>query len=77
MYGPMIAEIYDNIVNKGFVIYCRNGNTIKEIEITEKEISTFENNLDEYKEILQGNYPKGTKYKSKCVDCCYKNICIK
>ena len=77
MYGLMIAEIYDNIVNKGFIIYCRNGNTIKEIEITEKEISAFENNLDEYKEILQGYYPKGTKYKSKCVDCCYKNICIK
>ena len=35
MYGLMIEEIYEKAVNKGFIVYCRNGYMVKEIEITD------------------------------------------
>lgn len=77
MYSLMIAETYNCKVNKGFLVYCRSRNMLKEIEIKQKDISSFESNLDEYKEILRGYFPQKTKYKSRCDDCCYENICIK
>ncbi|MBT9146133.1 MAG: hypothetical protein DDT42_02015 [candidate division WS2 bacterium] len=33
--------------------------------------------VDNVLEIIQkGFYPKATKYKARCVDCCYRNICV-
>jgi len=77
MYGLMIEELYDKIVNKGFIVYCRNGYTVKEIDITEKLKLKTKLIIEEFLQVLEGYFPKATKYKSRCIDCCYKNICIK
>ncbi|MEN8906749.1 MAG: CRISPR-associated protein Cas4 [Clostridiales bacterium] len=77
LYGIMIEEIYQKSVKKGFLVYCRNGSKLVEIEINEKDKKNIKNHIDEYKKVIKGYYPKGTKSKSKCLDCCYKNICIK
>jgi CRISPR-associated exonuclease Cas4 len=77
MYALMIEEMYGSIVNKGYLVYCRNGHIVKEIEITDKSKDTLKNTIKEYLDVLQGYFPKATKYKSRCIDCCYSNICIK
>lgn len=77
MYGLMIEELYDKVVNKGFIVYCRNGYTVKEIDINEKLKLKTKLIIKEFLQVLGGYFPKATKYKSRCIDCCYKNICIK
>jgi CRISPR-associated exonuclease Cas4 len=77
MYSLMIKEIYDVDVKKGFLVYCRGGNTIKEVDISERDILKLEKDLKEYIKILDGYYPKATNTKRRCVDCTYRNICIK
>lgn len=77
MYGLMIEEIYDKLVKRGFIVYCRNGYTVKEIEITNKLKDEVKTILKEFVAVTEGYFPKSTKYKSRCIDCCYKNICIK
>lgn len=77
MYGLMIKEVYNVDVNRGYLVYCRSRNKIIEIEITDKEEKKLIEKIKQYQDVLQGFYPKPTRYKARCNDCCYKNICIK
>jgi CRISPR-associated exonuclease Cas4 len=77
MYGVMIEEIYNQPVNKGYIVYCRNGQDVKEVEITTQLKKKVKDLIDEFLQVTQGYFPKATKYKARCIDCCYKNICIK
>ena len=64
-------------VKKGFVCYTRSKNLIKEIKYSEKDFKMATNTISEILNIIQsGYYPRKTKYLSKCIDCCYRNICV-
>jgi CRISPR-associated exonuclease Cas4 len=77
MYGMLIQENYGKEVNRGFVCYVRSRNLVKQIPIHEVDVQKTVKILEEMLEIIQsGFYPKKTKYKAKCIDCCYKNICV-
>lgn len=76
LYGLMIEEIYDKIVNRGYLVYCREGNKLVEMEINNLDKEEAIGYLEEFKKVLNGYFPKATKYKARCIDCCYKNICI-
>lgn len=76
MYGLMIEELYGKVVKKGFIVYCRKGYTVKEIEITDDLKNKAKETINEFLQVLDGYFPKSTKYKARCIDCCYKNICI-
>ncbi|MEW5820543.1 MAG: CRISPR-associated protein Cas4 [Cyanobacteriota bacterium] len=78
VYALLIKENYGKEVNKGFICYARSNYLIKKIEYTAKGFNEVENNICEILKIIQtGYFPKKTKYASRCIDCCYKNICIK
>lgn len=77
MYSLMISEMYGAKVNKGYLVYCRSRNKLVEVEITEEDISKLKKDIEEYKKILNGYFPSATKTKKRCIDCCYRNICIK
>lgn len=77
LYSLMIEDVYDTICDKGYIVYCRNGNKLIEILITEKDKKYSLKTLKSYKKVVKGFFPAATKYKSRCIDCCYKNICIK
>ncbi|KUO53434.1 MAG: CRISPR-associated protein Cas4 [Desulfitibacter sp. BRH_c19] len=77
MYGLMIEETYDRVVKKGFIVYCRGGHDVKEIEITEKNKTDLKETIREFLEVIQGHFPKATRFKARCLDCCYKNICVR
>jgi len=77
LYGLLIRDFYDADVKKGFVCYVRSHNLVKEINFKEKD---FNNALEIINYMLlitkSGYYPKKTNYKIRCVDCCYRNICV-
>lgn len=77
MYSLMIGELYNCKVNKGYLVYTRSKNLVKEIDINKKDLDKLRKDINEYIQVIEGYYPKGSRYKARCIDCCYRNICIK
>lgn len=76
-YGLLIRENYGKEVRRGYICYVRSRNFLKEIEISDRDFAELHSMISEIIEISQKCYfPKGTKYKAQCIDCCYRNICI-
>ena len=75
-YAKLIVENYNVPVNKGYIVYTRSKNKIVEVDLKQKAFEKFEKHIYDMIEIIDnGRYPKPTKYKKRCFDCCYKNIC--
>lgn len=76
MYAMMIEDVYKVESNKGYIVYTRSKNHIEEIEIKTKEKEEIQEIIKNILDIInKGIFPSGTKAKSKCEDCCYRNIC--
>lgn len=76
-YAILLREAYQREVKRGYVCYIRSKNLIKEVPMSEKDFENCRFLVEEILEIIQkGFYPKKTKTELKCVDCCYKNICV-
>ena len=77
-YAQLIKEHFQIIVNRGFIVYTRSRNKLIEVPITERMSSELDIIIRDLLDVLQkGVYPKPTKYKARCGDCCYRNICEK
>lgn len=77
-YAILIEEIYDGKVEKGFLVYTRSKNKLVEINIGENAKSEIRKSMDKMLEVIQGNkFPRATRVKKRCVNCTYRNICIK
>lgn len=77
LYGLMVMDSYGAVVRRGFVCYSRSSYRLKEIIFREKDFAEGERIIDEILNIIQiGFYPKKTNFAVRCVDCCYKNICV-
>ena len=77
LHALMIKENYKTDVKKGFICFTRSNNHIEEIVFTEKDFKKAIEIIDEILEIIdKGFYPGKSKYKNKCIDCCYSNICV-
>ena len=78
MYGMLIEDNYNIKVNKAFVIYVRSKNLLKEIPINKEAYKNVKTIIEEIINIIdKGFYPKRTKYKRRCSDCTYRNICMR
>lgn len=77
-YARLIGEHYQVPVNRGYIIYTRSRNKLIEVPITQKMHGELDNIISDLLAVIQkGIYPKPTKYKARCGDCCYRNICEK
>ena len=77
-YGQLISENFKVPVNRGFIVYTRSRNKLIEVPITDQMYSELDKIISDLLNIIQkGIYPKPTKYKARCADCCYRNICEK
>ena len=77
LHAMMIKENYKIDVKKGFICFTRSNNHIEEIIFTEKDFKKAIEIIDEILEIIdKGFYPGKSRYKNKCIDCCYSNICV-
>lgn len=77
LYGLMIADTYGVEVNRGFVCYTRSNHLVKEVKLSNKDFERARKTVNEVLAIIQqGFYPEGTKYKVRCVDCTYRNVCV-
>lgn len=78
-YAVLIEENFPNAkVDKGFLVYTRSRHKLVEVPISVEDKTEIKNSMEKMLEIISKNkFPKATKAKKKCVNCTFRNICIK
>ena len=77
-YAQLIQDNFYVPVNRGFIVYTRSKNKLIEVPIQEKDYKELEKIIEDILVVIQRcRYPKPTRYKRRCPDCCYRNICEK
>jgi CRISPR-associated exonuclease Cas4 len=78
LYAMLIKDTYKKDVKKGYICYVRSKNFIKEIIYKDRDFKVAEQIINIMLDIIQkGHFPKRTSSTNRCIDCCYKNICVK
>lgn len=77
LYAMLIREVYQKPVYKGYICYAKDGAVLKEIVYKEADFEYAKDVVDEiFSVLVKGKCPKKTSWRNRCVDCCYKNICV-
>jgi len=75
-YAQLIKDNFNVPVNRGFIVYTRSKNKLIEVPICDKDFFELDKIIQELLLIIQKcHYPKPTRSKLRCPDCCYRNIC--
>lgn len=77
IYALLIQETYQKPVVRGYICYVRDCALLKEVLYKPDDFAYILGVIDEIFQLVQkGYYPAKTKFPNRCVDCCYKNICV-
>lgn len=77
-YAALIEENFQRPVHRGYIIYIRSKHHVLEVPITDEDKRRIKETAREIWKIIDRNfYPGATKFKKRCLDCTYRNICIK
>lgn len=75
-YAVLIEHHFKRKVNKGFLVYIRSKHKIVEVPVDDQAKKEIKRSMDEMARIIGENYyPKATKFKRRCLNCTYRNIC--
>ncbi len=77
LYGMLIEEVFTKPVSRGYLCYTRSNHQIVEVAIYQRRREQALKSVAEIIDVIQrGHLPLATSCKARCVDCCYRNICI-
>jgi len=77
LYAMLIRETYHQPVNRGYICYIRGGTKLCEVLYKEQDFLYIKETIEEIFNVIQHCYfPKKTRFPARCIDCCYKNICV-
>lgn len=77
LYGLLIRETFDKPVTRGFLCYTRSHYRVVEIPLGDDEWTQARQAVEDVFAVIQtGVFPPATRWKARCGDCCYRNICI-
>ncbi len=77
LYALLIKDNYQCEVRKGYVCYIRSKYLLKEMSFSDKDFENAQQIIKDVLNVIQhGFYPSKAKSLARCVDCCYKNICV-
>ncbi len=75
-YGQLIRDNFQVPVNRGFIVYTRSKNKLIEVPIQDRDFEGLNKIIGQVLDVIQKcRYPEATKYKQRCPDCCYRNLC--
>jgi len=78
LYALLIRDNFQVPVRRGFICYTRSNFHVVELEHSAADLAEAAAVVEEVLTIIQtGLFPPATSWKARCVDCCYRNICIK
>ena len=73
----MIKVNYGIDVKRGYICYTRSNSLVKQIDFEPSDFKKAVEIIDSIIDIIEkGVYPKATRSSMKCIDCCYRNICV-
>ena len=73
----MIRENYGKEVKRGYIVFTRSRNFLLEVSFHSSDFDSARRIVWEILQIIQtGYFPRKTPDRVKCIDCCYKNICV-
>lgn len=73
----MIKENYGLDVKRGYICYTRSNSLVKQIDFKPSDFKKAVEIIVGVIDIIEkGVYPKATRSSMKCIDCCYRNICV-
>jgi len=76
-YAWLIEDNFDRPVNRGYLVYTRSKSKVVEVELDNAFKDDVKKKADAIVKIISENYfPKATRYKKRCIECTYRNICI-
>ncbi len=77
LHAMMIQEQFKVEVTRGFICFVRTRDHVEVVALSEKD---FERAREIVQEILKiigtGYFPKKSRSRVHCIDCCYRNICV-
>ncbi|QTY26835.1 CRISPR-associated protein Cas4 [Flavobacterium sp. CS20] len=77
-YAVLIEKNFKSKVNKGFLVYIRSQHKLIEVEVSKKDKQKIQDSMKAMTDIISKNkFPRATSYKKRCLNCTYRNICIK
>ncbi len=77
LYGLLIEETFHKSVRRGFLCYTRSSHRVVPVEITPVDFAEARRMAGEVLAVITtGVFPPATRWKARCRDCCYRNICI-
>ncbi len=77
LYAMLIMESYKKPVTRGYICYAKEGSKVKEVLYTERDFNQAKRVISEiFDIIIKGFFPKKTRWQNRCIDCCYRNICV-
>ncbi len=80
-YAVLIEENFGKVteypsVDRGYLVYIRSKHKLVEVPISAQDKALIQEAIQAILAIIENNiYPKATKYKRRCVNCTYRNIC--
>lgn len=77
-YALLIEANFKYSVNKGYLVYTRSKNKLIEVPIMnddKEKVSVCSKDI--YNIIDKNRFPSATKFKKRCLNCTYRNICVK
>jgi CRISPR-associated exonuclease Cas4 len=78
LYGLLIHETFGVQVRRGFLCYIRSKHRVVEVPHGEEDFAEAREILREVLAVIRtGLFPEATRWKARCRDCCYRNICIR
>lgn len=76
-YAWLIEDNFNRQVNRGYLVYTRSKSKLIEVELDDAFKEDVKDKAQAIIKIIDENYfPKATRYKKRCIECTYRNICI-
>ncbi len=77
-YAVLIEENFKEKVEKGYLVYTRSKHKLIEVNIPLGAKEEIKESMQQMLNIIEQNkFPKATKFKKRCLNCTYRNICVK
>jgi len=77
LYAMLIEEIYEKEVKRGFICYAKGGLKLVEVDYKTSDFDRARELLSGIFRIVErGYFPKRNRWRNRCIDCCYRNICV-
>lgn len=76
LHAMMIREQFNVEVTRGFICFVRSRDHVEEVAFSEKDFERAGEIVEEILDIIgTGYFPKRSRSRAHCIDCCYRNIC--